>query len=111
MIYVTVPAVLLLISISGVAHSTGPGPVTLLGAGATFPQNVYMVWMAAYQSKRSQFASVQMRYDGRGSGYGKQAIKSQLQGIHVEYAGSDAPLLESDYLNFTDLVNFPSLAG
>lgn len=97
--------------LSGVgADSTGPSPVILQGAGATFPADVYVAWMAAYRSVRLPFVDVRMKYAARGSGYGKASIANQrLYGD--AYAGSDSVLAKTDYNATPDLQMFPSIAG
>jgi|SRR6218665_395365 len=93
-----------------------PGDVTcdrktilLRGAGATLPSDVYMAWMAGYRSYRYDFVNVQMEYDARGSGYGKQAIANQS--YDVEYAGSDSAPTEAEMALNLDVWFFPSMAG
>jgi ABC-type phosphate transport system substrate-binding protein len=87
-----------------------PDAVFLPGAGATFPVDVYVAWMAAYRSSRLQFVDVRMTYAARGSGYGIAAIGNP-QTYNVAYAGSDAALAAADYLKTPDLQMLPSVAG
>jgi len=89
---------------------TSDRPVVFLrGSGATFPDDVYMPWMAAYRSYRYDFVDVRMKYDGRGSDYGKQAMANQS--YDVEYAGSDSILTEAEMAANGDVRFFPSIAG
>lgn len=92
------------------ATETTTNGVTLHGAGATFPDNVYVAWMAAYRSSRLQFVDVKMTYAARGSGYGKTAILNPQQ-YDIAYAGSDSVLSEADYQTTPDLQLLPSVAG
>lgn len=83
--------------------------VPLRGAGATFPSEVYMTWMAGYRAYRYEYVDVQMKYDARGSGYGVRMIQNDSD--ELEYAGSDYFLPEEDMLAQPDIRYFPSLAG
>ena len=54
------------------------GSVTVRGAGASFPRDVYDVWIVSYQTERSKHTDVTMMYDGIGSGNGKAVITGTL---------------------------------
>ena len=84
--------------------------ISVLGAGASLPKEVYTTWMAAYKAHRSQFVQLEMVYDSRGSGHGKGRIKGEIDGL-VHYAGSDSLLSDDDYVNHPELQMFPTLAG
>lgn len=83
--------------------------VTLSGAGATFPKEVYEAWISAYSHYRAAQVSVGIDYEGVGSTAGKMRILG-LTGPRVDYAGSDSPM-EPDDLQQNDLIMFPSMAG
>jgi len=67
------------------ANSVATGPVSLNGAGATFPLPVYTEWIQMYKSVQPD---VTINYQGIGSGGGQKAI---LDGT-VDFAGSDSLL-------------------
>jgi len=89
------------------ANEVGGDFYHLIGAGATFPANVYIAWMAAYRSLRQPFVEVRLSYNARGSGFGKRAIVTRS----VHYAGSDSLLSDAEYEQNPDLQMFPALAG
>ncbi len=60
-------------------------PVTLLGAGATFPQPLLQQWAVSYHQLNP---SVTINYNGIGSGGGIQQITAKT----VDFGASDAPL-------------------
>jgi len=79
-------------------------PVSITGAGATFPLPVYTEWIQMYQA---EYPNVTINYQGIGSGGGQKAI---LDGT-VDFAGSDSLLKESLYEQEPDLQMLPMLAG
>ncbi|RMF50640.1 MAG: phosphate ABC transporter substrate-binding protein PstS [Anaerolineae bacterium] len=79
-------------------------PITLNGAGATFPLPVYTEWIQMYKSVEP---AVTLNYQGIGSGGGQKAI---LDGT-VDFAGSDSLLKEEQYALMPDLQMLPILAG
>ena len=85
--------------------------VVLRGVGATFPGDVYQNWLATYKSFRANFADIQIKYDARGSGYGKKSVTNQLVNITVEFGASESVFVDSDYQAFPDLQMVPALAG
>lgn len=80
------------------------GSVQLNGAGATFPQPVYVEWTYAYQYVDP---SVVINYQAIGSGGGKKAIVDNT----VDFAGSDSLLKQEEYDAGKDLQMYPVLAG
>lgn len=80
------------------------GPVTLNGAGATFPLPVYTEWIYAYQYVDP---SVTINYQGIGSGGGKKGIIDNT----IDFAGSDSVLKEEEIAAGKDLQMLPMLAG
>jgi phosphate transport system substrate-binding protein len=80
------------------------GAVTINGAGATFPQPLYMQWTYAYQFVDP---SVIINYQGMGSGAGKTAIINNT----VDFAGSDSLLTDQNYTDGKDLQMYPIVAG
>ena len=86
------------------APAKAAAPVTLNGAGATFPLPVYTEWIQMYKSVQPD---VTLNYQGIGSGGGQKAI---LDGA-VDFAGSDSLLKDSQYQQMPDLQMLPMLAG
>jgi len=79
-------------------------PISLNGAGATFPEPVYAEWIHMYKSVEP---NVTLNYQGIGSGGGQKAI---LDGT-VDFAGSDSLLKEAQYQQMPDLQMLPMVAG
>ncbi len=81
-------------------------PVELMGAGATFPNPLYVKWMDAYAKANPD---VKINYQSVGSGAG---IK-QLQEGTVDFGGSDAPLNaeETTGMKGGSVVHLPMVAG
>jgi phosphate transport system substrate-binding protein len=74
----------------------------ITGAGATFPYAVYTKWAEAYQAATGN----KVNYQGIGSSGGVKQIKAKT----VDFAGSDAPVKESD-LDKNHLVQVPTVMG
>lgn len=74
----------------------------ITGAGATFPYAVYTKWAEAYKAASGN----QVNYQGIGSSGGVKQIKAKT----VDFAGTDAPVKESD-LDAAHLVQFPAVMG
>ncbi|HMW17236.1 MAG TPA: phosphate ABC transporter substrate-binding protein PstS [Accumulibacter sp.] len=74
----------------------------ITGAGATFPYAVYTQWAEAYQTATRK----QVNYQGIGSSGGVKQIKART----VDFAGTDAPLKESE-LASAGLVQVPTVMG
>lgn len=78
--------------------------IQINGAGATFPLPIYTEWTYAYSFVDP---SVELHYEGIGSGSGKKAI---IAGA-VDFAGSDSLLNAEEYETGKDLQMYPILAG
>jgi phosphate transport system substrate-binding protein len=78
------------------------GPVTLTGAGATFPYPIYSKWAYNYQ----EATGTKINYQSIGSGGGIAQVKAKT----VDFGASDAPLTE-DELNQAGLIQFPLVIG
>jgi phosphate transport system substrate-binding protein len=74
---------------SGTSTGTAAGPVTLNGAGATFPYPLYSKWMSEYNK---QNPDVRINYQSIGSGGGIRQISAGT----VDFGASDAPMTESE---------------
>lgn len=75
---------------------------TLNGAGATFPEPIYSVWMYKY----NQLTGVRVNYQGIGSSGGIRQIKART----VDFGGSDAPM-KGPEVREAGLVQFPMVIG
>lgn len=75
---------------------------TINGAGATFPEPIYSVWMYKY----NQIKGAKINYQGIGSSGGIRQIKAKT----VDFGGSDAPMEPAD-LNEAGLIQFPMVVG
>ncbi len=75
---------------AGWAEGAGtPSPISLSGAGATFPAPLYKKWIAVYQAAHR---NVSIAYDAVGSGEGVKRFLAET----VDFAGSDEVLSDSD---------------
>jgi phosphate transport system substrate-binding protein len=84
------------------AAIAGAEPVTLIGAGATFPYPVYSQWAYKYE----KLTGVRLNYQSIGSGGGIAQIKAGT----VDFGASDAPL-KAEELSEAGLVQFPMIIG
>jgi phosphate transport system substrate-binding protein len=75
---------------------------TLNGAGATFPEPIYAVWMHKY----NELKGVRVNYQGIGSSGGQRQIKAKT----VDFGGSDAPM-KAEELAEAGLIQFPMVIG
>lgn len=76
-------------SAQGPTTSAQMGPVSLNGAGATFPQPLYLEWIGAFTSKNK---GIKINYQGIGSGGGIQ----QFTQMTVDFGASDAPMKDEE---------------
>lgn len=78
--------------------------VKLNGAGATFPEPLYNKWFYDF----SKQTGMQVNYQGIGSGGGIKAITAGT----VDFAGSDAPLSNSDLAAMpAPIIQIPTVGG
>jgi phosphate transport system substrate-binding protein len=81
------------------------GPISLNGAGATFPYPLYSKWIAEYGKGNP---NVQINYQSIGSGGGIQQIKTGT----VDFGASDAPMTESELKSAPrPLLHIPTTLG
>jgi phosphate transport system substrate-binding protein len=78
--------------------------VSLVGAGATFPQPLIQKWTVTYNQI---YPAVTISYSGIGSGGGIQQITSKI----VDFGASDAPLSNAQLSAAPGLVLFPETLG
>jgi len=79
-------------------------PVSILGAGATFPQPLIQTWTVQYNKI---YPAVTISYSGIGSGGGIQQITAKT----VDFGASDAPLSDKQLAAASGLVLFPETLG
>ena len=89
---------------SSIAAYQPTTPVSILGAGATFPQPLIQTWTVAYNKL---YPAVTISYSGIGSGGGIQQIKLKT----VDFGASDAPLSNAQWAADPGLVFFPETLG
>ncbi len=82
--------------------ATGVMAATITGAGASFPNPIYMKWADAYNKATGNM----LNYASIGSGGGIAQIKAKT----VTFGASDMPL-KSDELNASGLIMFPTVIG
>lgn len=90
-----------------VAAPAFAGEVSLNGAGATFPQELYKRWVVEYQKAH---ADVKIDYQGIGSGGGIKGIDEKT----IDFAGSDAPMNRKELKSIGGegkMIEIPSCAG
>lgn len=74
---------------SAVPESAAPLEATLVGAGASFPEPIYLEWIGAFQGVQP---GIQINYQGIGSSGGREQFIAQ----QVDFAGSDAPMKDDE---------------
>jgi phosphate transport system substrate-binding protein len=84
--------------------NSGPGSVSLNGAGSTFVYPVMGRWIQDFQSSHK---NVQINYQSIGSGGGIQQVKSGT----IDFGASDAPLSDADMAQMAPVVQIPESAG
>lgn len=98
-----VVAVLVVVLTLGIVGSA-MAQVKLNGAGATFPEPLYNKWFYDF----SKQTGMQVNYQGIGSGGGIKAITAST----VDFAGSDAPLSNSDLAAMpAPIIQIPTVGG
>jgi phosphate transport system substrate-binding protein len=91
---------------SGNAPSgSGGGPISLQGAGATFPNPLYQKWVSEYGKLHP---NVRIDYQSIGSGGGIKQIQEQT----VDFGASDAPMKDEELKAApAELVHIPTVLG
>ena len=82
--------------------TVAPAAPTINGAGATFPEPIYALWMSKYY----ELNGVKINYQGIGSSGGIRQIEAGT----VDFGGSDAPMKAPD-LAESGLMQFPMVVG
>ena len=75
---------------AGSSDTTAGAEVRLTGAGATFPEPLYLEWIGEFQT--SVKPNVSINYQGIGSGGGIQ----QFTQMTVDFGASDAPMKDEE---------------
>src|ERR1700688_1565887 len=91
---------LVVIAVAGVLWADNP--LSINGAGATFPYPMYSKWFDEYHKKNS---GVQINYQSIGSGGG---IKQVTEGT-VDFGASDGPMNDEQLKAYQDKHGFPIL--
>jgi phosphate transport system substrate-binding protein len=97
----------LVIGLAGLLFADSP--LSINGAGATFPNPIYSKWFDEYHKK---FGTIQINYQSQGSGAG---IKQVTEGT-VDFGASDGPMNEEQLKAYQDkhgsgILHFPTVLG
>lgn len=85
--------------------SVAQAETRIQGAGATFPQPLYMKWIETYNAAHPE---VKVGYSGGGSGAGIKAITDRT----VQFAGSDGPMTaDQEKKTPGKVLHLPAVAG
>jgi phosphate transport system substrate-binding protein len=95
--------------LAGAGIVLADNPLSINGAGATFPYPMYSKWFDEYHKK---YANIQINYQPIGSGGG---IKQVTEGT-VDFGGSDGPMNDDQLKAFQDkhgfgILHFPTVLG
>lgn len=90
---------------SGSAEAPKAGPVSLNGAGATFPYPLYSKWMSEYNRLHPD---IMINYQSIGSGGGIRQITAKT----VDFGASDAPMTaDEEHKAPSKIVHVPTTLG
>ena len=90
---------------SGGGSGSGGGPISLQGAGATFPNPLYQKWVSEYGKLH---ANIKIDYQSIGSGGGIKQIQAQT----VDFGASDAPMSDADLKAAPgEILHIPTVLG
>lgn len=90
---------------SGGSGPGSNGPISLQGAGATFPNPLYQKWMSEYGKLHP---NVQLDYQSIGSGGGIKQIQAEI----VAFGASDAPMTDAELkASPAELLHIPTVLG
>src|SRR4029077_11910793 len=100
---------ILLVVLGFVGLVWADSPLSLTGAGATFPYPMYSKWFDEYHKKDS---NIQINYQSIGSGGG---IKQVTEGT-VDFGASDGPMNDAQLKTYQDkhgfgILHFPTVLG
>lgn len=98
-------SLLALAACSGQQGSAGGGPVSLQGAGASFPNPIYQKWLSEYTKSHPE---ARIDYQSIGSGGGQKQIVAQT----IDFGASDSPMSDADLKNAPgELLHIPTVLG
>ena len=98
-------AVVFAFACSGGSNPGGGGPISLTGAGATFPNPLYQKWLSEYGKLHP---NVRIDYQSIGSGGGIKQIQAQT----VDFGASDAPMSDDDLKAAPgEMLHIPTVLG
>lgn len=80
------------------------GPVSLNGAGATFPYPLYSKWMSEYNRLHPE---IMINYQSIGSGGGIRQISEKT----VDFGASDAPMNDGEQAKAPGVIHIPTTLG
>jgi phosphate transport system substrate-binding protein len=90
---------------NGAGSGASGGPVSLTGAGATFPNPLYQKWISEYGKLHP---NAKIDYNSQGSGAGIQGIQKQT----VDFGASDAPMSDADLKAAPgEILHIPTVLG
>ena len=102
----------LLLSLAQLAATTCTDRITILGAGSSFPGQLYRYASTGYELQRKQLdRDVQISYQSVNSGYGKARIVAQDEPPPIVFAGTESLLGQTVKADHPDLVTIPVMAG
>lgn len=91
--------------VGSIACNSDSGPVTLQGAGASFPAPLYQKWVSEYGKLHS---NVRIDYQSIGSGGGIKQLKEQTVG----FGASDSPMKDEDLKSAPgEVLHIPTVLG
>jgi phosphate transport system substrate-binding protein len=103
--FVACLSVLVFLAGSIACNRNGDGPVSLQGAGASFPAPLYQKWLSEYSKLH---ANVRIDYQSIGSGGGIKQLKEQT----VDFGASDAPMKDDDMKSAPgEVIHVPTVLG
>jgi phosphate transport system substrate-binding protein len=102
-------AAILIVALAFTAVLWADSPLSINGAGATFPYPMYSKWFDEYHKKN---ANLQINYQSIGSGGG---IKQVTEGT-VDFGATDGPMNDEQLKTFQDkhgfgILHFPTVLG
>jgi len=104
LVLVLIVGIALVILVGKIGKQTTLAPMTLNGAGATFPYPIYAKWASAY----NKATGVQINYASIGSGGGVR----QFTAGTVDFGASDAAMSDADIAKAgNDVIHIPTVMG
>ena len=99
-----VMALAIMLLVGGIGSARAQSPITLNGAGATFPYPLYSKWSQVYAAEKS----VQINYQSIGSGGGIRQFIAKT----VDFGATDGPMTDEQIAQAGGrVVHIPTVAG